>query len=187
MNKFKISKSIAIESWAVLKKDKEMLWFPILSAALSFILTLLLLSFFFFYTFSGHISNLYTFNESDFIKSNYLILFLYYVLSFFIVNFFQAAVFFVANARFNEQNISFRDGVRESLHHSDKIFLWSLISATVGIILGIISDKSKTLGKILSMILGATWSILTYFSLPSLVIGHTTVVDSFKESAYIIR
>ena len=69
----------------------------------------------------------------------------------------------------------------------NKIFIWSVISATVGVILRIIADKSKLIGKVVASLFGAAWNILTYFSLPSLVIGNTSIKDSFKESAAMIR
>ncbi len=43
------------------------------------------------------------------------------------------------------------------------------------------------LGKIVAAIFGAAWAILTYFSLPSLVIGERSIKESFKESASVIR
>ena len=57
----------------------------------------------------------------------------------------------------------------------------------MGVVLQIISDKSKLVGKLVVGLLGAAWGILTYFSLPSLIIGKTSVADSFKQSASVIR
>jgi hypothetical protein len=54
-------------------------------------------------------------------------------------------------------------------------------------VLQFIADRSKLVGKIVASIFGAAWAILTYFSLPSLVIGQRTVKESFKESAALIR
>lgn len=117
----------------------------------------------------------------------YGILFGYYLLVFFITNFFQAGVFTIVHARFSGGNLSLSDGLRGARGHAGKIFIWSLISATVGVVLQIVADKSKVIGKIVVALLGSAWNILTYFSLPSLVIGQASVTDSFKESATMIR
>lgn len=187
MEKFRTSKLIAVESWNVLKQDKEILWFPIISSVLSFGLTLVMLSFFFFYTFAGSLENVRNYKTVEFEAIEGIVFGVYYVLAFFIVNFFQSAIFVVANGRFNGQDLTFSQGISEAIKSSEKIFIWSLISATVGLILNFISNKLKNIGKIVSFFLGAAWSVLTYFSLPSLVIGKTGVIDSFKESASIIR
>ena len=54
-------------------------------------------------------------------------------------------------------------------------------------ILQIIADRFKFVGRIVAWIFGAAWQILTYFSLPALVIGKKSIRDSFKESAMVIR
>ena len=68
-----------------------------------------------------------------------------------------------------------------------KVFIWSVISATVGIILSIISERSKLVGRIVSSLLGAAWGFLTFFALPAMVIKNISVTDSFKESTATIR
>jgi hypothetical protein len=54
-------------------------------------------------------------------------------------------------------------------------------------ILNAIAEKSALAGKIVAALFGAAWNILTYFSLPSLVIGNRSIKDSFRESASLIR
>lgn len=104
-----------------------------------------------------------------------------------IANYFLAGIYTIVNGRFNGQNLSFIDGIKNANKHIGRIFIWSLISATVGVILQIISDKSKLIGKIVATIFGAAWAILTYFSLPTLIIGERSIKESFKESSSAIR
>lgn len=186
MEKFKTSKLIVKQSWAVLMKDREIILFPILSALFSLLLFMIFIGFMFFSVFKGNLSNIPTTGQG-FDSVSYVVLFFYYVFSFFIINFFQAGVYVMAHAQFNGQNLSFKDGIGLASKNVNKIFAWSLISATVGILLNMVSDRSKIIGKIVSAVLGAAWNILTYFSLPSLVIGQTSVIESFKDSANIIR
>ncbi len=187
MGRFKASKLIAIESWGVLRHDKEMLLFPLLSVVLSFALTAVFLLFIFFSVLGGDWMQIKNIEANELDPMAYVLFFVFYVLNFFIINFFQSAVFIMTNARFSGQDHTFSQTLKETMTRVDRIFIWSLISATVGIILKIISDKFKQIGIIVSMIFGSAWSVLTYFSLPSLVIGQTTVTGSFKESASLIR
>ncbi|MHB1087123.1 MAG: DUF6159 family protein [Minisyncoccota bacterium] len=118
---------------------------------------------------------------------SYLILFVTYLLSFLVVNFFQAGVMTIARARFEGRDLTFGDGIRAAASKFGPIFIWSFISATVGTILDRIAQSSGWFGKLISGMLGAAWNILTYFSLPALVLGDATIIGSFKESAAMIR
>lgn len=187
IGKFKASKMIVSESWNILKQDKELAWFPVMSFIVSLITLLVFAAVVFFVVLSGNINSVMDFSSSGGEAWGYIILFVYYTLIFFVTNYFLAAMYIIINGRFKGQNLSISDGLGGANKILGKIFVWSLISATVGVILRIISDKSKIIGKIVSALLGAAWSIMTYFSLPSLVIGGSSIKDSFRDSASIIR
>lgn len=186
MGKFAASKAVVKGSWAILREDKEIMWFPVFSAIVSAVAFLIMGTVFFVYVLNGDLNNLEASSQNGG-GMGYLLLLIYYLVLFFIVNFFQAGILTIAHARFNGQDLTLNDGIRGASRNAGKIFVWSLISATVGVILHAIADRSKLIGKIVSSILGAAWSIMTYFSLPSLIIGQTTVLNSFKESAVLIR
>lgn len=186
MGKFKASRIIVSESWNVLKQDKEMIFFPILSMVFSLVPFILLLTYYFFVVLKGSFANAENIDATT-DHYRYLVLLVYYMFAFFIVNFSQAGVFVIANARFNGQNLGFSEAFGVAMKNIGKIFAWSLISATVGVILNAISEKSNIVGKIVAGLLGAAWNIMTYFSLISLVIGQKSIKDSFKDSADVIR
>lgn len=186
MGKFAASKAVVKGSWAILKQDKEILWFPALSAIVSSIAFLIMGAFFFVSVLKGDINNFESAMQNA-SGTGYVLLLIYYLVLFFIVNFFQAGILTIAHARFNGQDLHFNDGLKGASRNVGRLFVWSLISATVGVILHLIADRSKLIGKIVASILGAAWSIMTYFSLPALVIGQTTITGSFKESASLIR
>ncbi len=187
IGKLKASWIIIRESWNVLKQDKELVWFPVFSA-ISGLATIAIFAGVFFYVFMGGDIHFFDDANNDELSSfGYLFVFIYYIVAFFITNYFIAGIYTIVHARFNEQNLSLQDGIANANKNIGKIFTWSLISATVGIILQFISDKSKIIGKIVATIFGAAWAILTYFSLPSLIIGQKSIKESFKESAMVIR
>jgi len=188
IGKFKASRIIVKESWNVLKQDKEIMWFPVISTILTLIVLGAMAAYFYFMLLGGS-STEFKIDESKEI-SNIIIygtIFIYYLVIFFIANFFQSALFIIVQGRFSGQDLNFSDGMQGAGKYVGKIFIWSLISATVGIILNAISNKFKMVGRILANILGAAWEILTYFSLPALVIGNLGIKDSFKESASMIK
>lgn len=187
IGKFKGSMMIVKESLQVLKQDKELAWFPVFSFIVSLVTLLIIGSLFFFLVMGGDINAFKDSSEKSMEIIGYITLFILYLFMFTIANYFLAGMYIIINSRFNNQNLSFGDGIRGANNLISKIFLWSLISATVGLVLNIISNKSKVAGKIVAAIFGAAWNILTYFSLPALIIGNVNVTDSFKESASTIR
>jgi hypothetical protein len=187
IGKFAASTLLVKESFALLKQDKELMWFPVLSVITSLFVLIIFSALFFFIVVQGGVSLFEGSNEEQLNMLGYGITFLYYLVMFCISNYFIAGIYTIVNGRFNGQNLSFLDGIKNANKHFEKIFVWSLISATVGVILRIISDNSKIIGKIVASLFGAAWAILTYFSLPALVISERSIKDSFKESASAIR
>ena len=187
IGKFKASRMLVGESFNILKHDRELAWFPVLSAMTSTVVLVIFAVAVFFSPISEYIQVLGSENNQQLNAVGYIVLFVYYLLAFFITNYFLAGIYTIVHGRFGGKDLSFKDGIANANKHIVRIFTWSLISATVGIVLQIISDKSKIIGKIVSAIFGAAWAILTYFSLPSLVIGERSIKESFKESASVIR
>jgi hypothetical protein len=181
VGKFAGSVRITKEAWAILRKDKEILWFPVLSAITSAVaLGIMALVYFFIIagaSLDGGLSH----------TASYALLFVYYLVTFFIVNFFEAGIMIIAHARMTGNNLSLKDGLGGAFRNIGKIFVWSLISATVGIILKAIANKKNILAKIVAGLLGAAWNIMTFFSLPALVISGSGIMQSFKDSAATIR
>lgn len=188
MGKFAASRLIAKESWAIVQQDKELLWFPVLSMLATLGVGVLVAALVFFGAMHGNAERLHdVVVNSEGSLGYYAVVFLYYLATFFIVNFFQAGMLVIANARFSGQNIGFADGMREARKMSGKLFLWSLVSSTIGVLLRMVADKFKLVGRIVASVFGAAWNILTFFSLPALVVGKKSIRESFTESAAIIR
>lgn len=186
LGKFKASRLIVKESWGVLKQDKELMWFPVISAIVAMFAVVIMGIAYFEFILGGNFSNLSSDTGPGPLVS-YGILLVYYLVMFYIANFFQAAMLVIIAARFRGQNLGFGDGIRGAVKNSGKLFIWSLISATVGVVLKLIADRGKIFSIIVAALLGAAWNILTYFSLPALIVGGVSVKESFKESAAAIR
>ncbi|MEI8062269.1 MAG: DUF6159 family protein [bacterium] len=187
IGKFKASRMIVSQSWKVLKDEKGLAWFPVLSAIVSLVALIGMVATFFFVVMGGNIHAFDNIKETGGNVISYVILFVYYLVMFLITNYFLAGMYIIIHGRFKGQNISFTDGINGANKNLGKIFMWSLISATIGVVLRIVADNFKIVGRVVAYILGAAWSILTYFSLPALIIGQKSVKESFKDSAATIR
>src|SRR3989338_2524769 len=184
---FSYSWQLVKESFAVLKKDKEIMLFPIVSGILTVIAFLLLFV-------PAGILTLGKDLSSPFF---YALLFIYYVITSFIVIFFNTGLITCAQMRLNGKDPIFKDGLKQAWKHVGNIFVWSLISATVGLILRMIVDRIENserlgpIGKLVGMIfiglLGMAWSFLTFFVIPVMVFENKNVVASIKQSGSLFK
>ncbi|MHC4925360.1 MAG: DUF6159 family protein [Planctomycetota bacterium] len=169
-------------SWSVLKQDKEMLLFPLFSGAAC----LAVLA-----TFAFPIMN------SDLLASTgeggagevvfYGVLFLYYFANYFVITFFNTAIIACAVKRMRGGDPTFSDGIRAATGRLPIILGWALLSATVGLILRIIEDKSDWLGKLVAGLLGMAWTVTSFLVVPVLVVQNKGPIDALKESTSLLR
>lgn len=127
----------------------------------------------------------------------YLLFFVYYLITSFIVIFFNTGLIACAHMRLNGKDPTFKDGLNKAWKHLTHILVWSLISATVGLILRIIIDRIENserlgpIGKLVGMIfiglLGMAWSFLTFFVIPVMIFENKGVFASIKHSGFLFK
>ncbi len=174
------------ESLSVLAKDTELLIFPLLSG----IFTIIALA---GMVFGGYITGFFqrwAAAGDHSLQGNllgYAALFVWYFVSWFIVLFFNVAIIHCAKIRLDGGDPTIADGFRASMQHIGRIAAWALISATVGIILRIVAERAKFLGKLIASLLGAAWAIATYFIVPVMIFEKRSLRDSVRQSTELIR
>src|SRR6478672_9244485 len=165
--------ALARSSWAVLVKDKHLILFPIVSG----ILFLLVLA-----SFAVPLATLVDWAKFDQqMQANnnkppvwvYGVSFAFYFCTYFVIIFCNSALISCAMLRFNGQEPSVGDGFRMAMARLPQIFAWALVSATVGVLLKVIENAHEKVGYYISMLLGAAWSIMTFFVVPVLVVEKT--------------
>lgn len=171
---------LAKESFEVIKKDNEILLFPILSGITCLIfVTLMIVPIFIAGTIFGESLN------NPFIL--YGGLFVFYLVTSFIVVFFNTALVSCAHIRLTGGDPTFRDGISQALMHLKKIFAWAVISATVGVILSFLRDENNIIGQVVISMIGMAWGLLTYFVVPVMILEDLSIVASVKQSTSLFR
>src|SRR5437870_9625977 len=84
----------------------------------------------------------------------YLLLFAFYFCNYFVIVFFNSALIACVLIHFDGEHPTLGDGFRAAFSRLPQIFLWALVSATVGLTLKIIQERSEKLGKIVAALLG---------------------------------
>ena len=181
MSNFSKSFQLVKQSFSVLKKDKEIMLFPIISAILTIVA---FMSFMIPFFMTGLFR---TISETLGGYSFWLIVFFYYILNYFIITFLNVGLITCANIRLGGGDPTFGDGFRNAAKNIGKIFIWALISATVGVILRMISDKQKTVGRIIAGIIGMAWNLLTFFVVPVMIFEKTSPTESIKKSGELFK
>src|SRR5512136_1070328 len=161
-------------SWGILMEDKKLLVFPLLSG----IISLMVLATFILPLIIGKVLGGLFF---------YAALFVFYLVSYFVVIFFNTALISCVNARLQGREMSVSDGLSNALRHITPILGWALLSATVGIILQLVRERGGIVGKIVSAIAGGAWGLVTFFVVPVLILEDKGVFDAIKESTSLIR
>lgn len=168
-------------SLRVIRKDKEILIFPVLSG----LITLLILASFFIGTFfTVGISGIEDSTSSWVFYAFWLA---FYFLAFFVSIFFNAAIIGCATIRMNGGDPTVRDGLRIASQNVGRILMWALFAATVGLIIKAIQDRVGFLGKIIMGFIGVAWAIVTYFVVPVLIYEHVGPWKAVKRSASILK
>ena len=110
-----------------------------------------------------------------------------YVALAFVSIYFNAAVIGTAMKRLQGEDASIHDGLALARQHIGKIFVWAVITATVGMILRSLQERAGILGRIVLGIVGIAWTVLTFFVVPVLLYEPVGVGDAIKRSGSIFR
>lgn len=176
---------IALDSFAVLKDNKKLILFPILSG----ISMLLVIGSFFTVVFASYGWSTEAMRESDryYTPLNYLLLFGYYLVNYFIIVFFNTALVYCTHLYFNGQEVTLQKGIQYSLSRIGVILGWAAFAATVGTILRILQENLGWLGRIITGLIGIVWSISTFFVVPVIAFENLGPIDAFNRSATLMR
>jgi len=167
-------------SWNVLMDDKKLLVFPVLSGIVTLIV---ILTFVLPLIVSGALMGMSAAGPIAY----YGILFLFYVVSYFVVIFFNTALISCVNAKLNGKDMSVGEGLSNSAKHLPAILGWAILSATVGLVLHLLEERSGLIGQIVLSIIGGAWALVTYFVVPVLILEDKGVFESLGESFALIK
>jgi hypothetical protein len=168
----------------VLRLDKELLLFPILSG----ICCLLVLASFFvpayaFGIFDALIEN----RESQQGKILLTLLgFAFYFINYFVIVFFNSALVGCSVIRLKGGDPTVSDGFATAFSRLPQIAAWAAVAATVGVILKSFENKDNKLGQIVIGLIGAAWTMLTFFVVPIIVIEQLGPFAAIKRSASLL-
>jgi len=175
--KFSRSWELVKASAGVLRSDKELLVFPVISgiAALivlaSFVIPIVSLKLF----------------EGGTGPLGYVIGFLFYLCQYFVIFFFNSALVGAAMIRLNGGDPTVADGLRIARERMLPILGYAAIAATVGLLLQFLKNKDNFVIRMLGSLLGTAWTVASFLVVPVLVANKIGPIDAVKKSIELLK
>src|SRR5262249_45232995 len=183
----RISNSFALarSSWGVLRKDKQLVLFPVLSSIgcllvlASFALPVVLLV----------LGNKLAFQHPNCTRAlwPFPVASALYFCNYFVIVFCSPALISCALVRFAGETPTLADGFGAAWSRLPQIAAWALVSATVGILLKLIENIHEKAGQIVSAILRTGWTIITFFVVPVLVVEKIGPFEAIRRSLQLLK
>ena len=182
-DRFSRSWALVKASASVLRQDKELLVFPLVS---SIVLLIVMASFvapiFLVGDWQHQLDRSQGPNVAVMVWA-----FAYYFVSYAVMFFFNSALVGAAMIRLRGGDPTVGDGFRIALSKLPKILGYAAIAATVGMILKAIEERAPLVGRIVAGLVGAAWSLATFLAVPVLVAEDIGPLEAVKKSATLLK
>ncbi len=184
------------QSWVALRANPQLLIFPVISLIGMIIVTIL---FFIPVSATGIFAALSEQNSRSSGDINQalftIIIFLYYFVTYTVIIFSNTALVGAALKLARGETATVQDGINIALSRMSKIFVYALISATVGMLARAVRDSGNNSRNLVGMIIAnvvaaiiqGAWNLVVFFAIPVLIVEDLGVIDSLKRSVGLFK
>lgn len=187
MGRMATSWKLMKQSWGVLRGDKELMLFPVVSAIASLVVMAVFLVPVGLAVVSASGTTVTARGNGSFPLWVYPVLFVFYVVLAMVTIYCNSALMGAAMVRLRGGDPTLGDGFRYANAHLPQILGWALITATVGMILRSIQQRAGVLGSIVVGLVGVAWQFVTYFVVPVLIFEEVGPIQAVKRSASLVK
>lgn len=192
VGRFRASWLLFKETWRFLRLDPEIMAIPFIAGVLNILLFAALLGTAVVVHFT--VLPLGTFTEANgemnFTADHplvYAFIFLGYTIAAFTLAFSQGAIAHTVITRLRGGNASLGESLGMAFSRWRALLAWSLITATVGLILRMLAKRFKFLGRLVLSIIGVAWEVLTYFVAPAIIVENKGSIAAIKQSGRTLK
>ena len=175
--KFSRSWALMKASAAVLRADKELLWFPVISSIAAMIVGAT-------FVVPSVLGGLF---DGGMGPVSIAVGFVFYVCQFTVIFFFNSALVGAALVRLEGGDPTVADGLRIARARFGAIVGYAVIAAVVGLLIKALEERSEWLGSLVARLLGAAWTVSTFLVVPVLVAQNVGPIDAIKESFNLLK
>jgi len=110
-----------------------------------------------------------------------------YIALAFVSTYFLGALVHGANERLSGRDANLGDSLGAANAKLHRILPWALVQGTVSIVLSAIEDRAGWLGVIVSRLLGAAWAIVTFLTVPIIMLEDLGPIAALKRSGTLLK
>jgi hypothetical protein len=184
-SRFERSCRLIAASWQVLRSDRELLVLPVMSA----VATALVVASFAVAAFAGgefdalHAGG--TGSAPD--VSVYAWCFAFYVVQYGVVIFFNTALVGAALERLDGGDPTLGSALALAWRRIGAILGYAVVSATVGVVLRMVSERLGLIGRLIGLGAGLAWTVMTFLVVPVLAAEGVGPIAAVEKSALLLR
>jgi hypothetical protein len=185
--RFSKSWELVKASYGVLRQDRELMIFPLISMIGVILVTI---TFIFPLFATGLIDALSSEGEMSTGQqiAGGVIAFLYYFVIYTVIIFSNVALIGAAMIRLDGGEPTIADGFRIASSHAGAILGYAAISATVGMILQMVrGDNDNIVGRIVASLLSTAWNLITFLVIPVLIVENVGPIEAIKRSGSLLK
>jgi hypothetical protein len=169
-------------SWGVLRADKELIVFPVLSMiAVTVVMATFAIPMFLTGVFEGGFVR-----AGGFPVVGALFGFAFYTVQYTVIFYCNSALVGAAMIRLRGGNPTLGDGFAIANQRFSSILGYALLAATVGVVLRSISRRGW-IGRIVATLFGLAWNLATFLAVPVLVVEGVGPIDAVKRSTQLLK
>ena len=183
MGKFARTWQLMGASWRMLKQDKRLIVFPMISGlALAFVIALFAVPA--FVALGGQPR---TGGPAQLSLPMYVAMFVFYFLNYCVIVFFNSALIACVLKQIDGEQPTIGYGLAFAWQRLPQILGWALLTSTVGMLLRLLEEKVGFVGRLVVGLLGMAWSVTSFLVVPVLVVEGSGPIESYKRSVEMLK
>jgi hypothetical protein len=168
-------------SWSVLRSDRTLAWFPVLSGVVS-------LGVFALFAALVWTTGVDTTKGQESLQAiGYVFVVIGYIVLAFVATYFLAALVHAANERLEGRDTSLSGGLEAANSKLHRILPWAIVQGTVSVIISAIEERAGFVGQIIVRLIGAAWAIVTFLTVPIIMMEDLGPWNALKRSGTLLK
>jgi hypothetical protein len=176
MQRIRTSWELAKISWSVLRSEKSLAWFPVLSAIAGLIVVGAV---------AGLVAATGTSNGS-LQAIGYVFVAVGYIALAFVTTYFLGALVHGANEALNGNRPEFGECFAAANERLHRILPWAVVQASVSIVIQALENQ-RLIGQIVASLIGGAWAVLTFLTVPIIMLEDLGPINALKRSATLLK
>jgi hypothetical protein len=179
-----MASAIMSAAWSILRQDKALLWLPGMSSV-----SMMILVGSYFGPTIGEIMTGESVVEGirQIEPLPQVTLFLSYLATYGIGIFFNTALAFCVLQKLEGKVTTIGDGLKEALSCLPHVLGWAIVSATVGLLLKAIEQRSGFFERMIVSMVGLAWGVATFLVVPILAAERKGPFEAVQKSVQLLR